>query len=131
MHVDYKNAFLNAAYGDDHTAEFPATVYLALFAADGVTEAVGGSYARVAVANTTDNFPPAADAMQENGDVIAFPEATASWGMMTYFKWMDAAVAGKEIHIGSLGAATLIDVGMTPIFQVGALIIHCLASEGP
>jgi hypothetical protein len=125
----YENKYLDAAFGDNRaTALFPATVYAALFTAaptdaGGGTEVAGGAYARVAVANTSANWPNAAGGQKKNANTIQFPTATAAWGMATHWALMDALTAGAIIHWNALTSGLNVVAGMTPLFTANQLVI--------
>lgn len=126
--TDYlENRVLDHVFGG---ADFsrPATLYIGL--CTGVSESgtvtgepSGGSYARVAVTNNTTNFPPASGGTKVNGEVIAFPEATASWGTLDKVFIADSSTGGNVLAYGSLTVAKTVGVGDTPKFNAGALTI--------
>lgn len=124
MHDDYKNAYLKAAFGDDHTADFPDTLYLALFLA-GDVEVAGGSYAREAVSNDSTNFAAPASGQTYNLTAVTFAAATADWGTIVGFKWMDAVSAGKAVHVGTLVSPTAINDGDIANFDPATLLTAC------
>lgn len=111
----------------------PATVYVGL-ATEAITDATtgttvaeptGGAYARVAVTNNATNWPAASGttATKKNGTEIAFPEATAGWGTVTYFFIADAATGGNILMWGSLSASKTIDSGDLPRFNPDSLTV--------
>lgn len=110
----------------------PATLYVALstaafsFSATGsaMTEVVGGSYARVAVATNTTNFAnPSGGAPTSTSNLVAitFPTATAAWGTVTSVYLLDAASAGNALYGGDLSASKAINSGDTATFAANAL----------
>lgn|SRR5574337_145648 len=110
----------------------PATLYVALFTATpsdagGGTEVTGGSYARVAIANNTTNWPAptgTSPTTSANGTPITFPTPSASWGVATSFGIFDAANAGNLLWWGSLTANKTINNGdPAPSFATGTLTI--------
>lgn len=111
----------------------PATVYVGLATAaitdattgTTVTEPTGGAYARVAVTNNATNWPAASGttATKKNGTEIAFPEATAGWGTVTYFFIADAATEGNILMWGSLSASKTVDSGDLPRFNTDSLTV--------
>jgi len=113
----------NAAY----TA--PATLYLALSTTDplddgsGITEPSGGSYARLGVANNATNWPAAASGTKTLNVDQTFVTATASWGVIAYMAFYDAAVGGNMLAHASLSTSKTIDNGDTVIFEAGNLTI--------
>lgn len=79
------NAILDAILGSGHAAGFPATVYVALYTAEpdesgGGTEGGYPNYARVAVANTTAQWPAASAREKANANRITFPTPNANSG---------------------------------------------------
>lgn len=111
----------------------PSSVYVGLATATisdtttgtTVTEPSTGAYARVTVTNNTTNWPAAAGTptTKKNGDVITFPEATASWGTVTHFFIADAATAGNILIYGQLSTQKVIDSGDIPRFNAESLSI--------
>src|SRR5687767_13196714 len=77
------NDVLDSIYGDDHGSRFPATYYIEVYEAmpdetGGGTVATYPGYAgRIAIANTTVNWPDAEDRMKTNGVDIALVTPTA------------------------------------------------------
>lgn len=73
---------LKGIFGDDHTAEFPGTWYVAFFAGD--PEAGGsepdstGGYARVAVSNANSEFTIGGDQVSNDND-WTWPTSTAGY----------------------------------------------------
>lgn len=122
MDTAYKNAYLDAGFGSDHTADFPATVYLALFLQSGV-EVSGGSYARKAVTNNSTNFPDASGGSKSNGVAIAFAAASADWGVVYTHKWMSALSGGSVIHSGALTTPTAVANTQIANFPIGSVVI--------
>lgn len=103
------------------------TAYIALSTADptdagtGLTEPVGGAYARKAT--TGADWAAAASGATSNATVLSFPQATGSWGTITHFALMDAATAGNMIGHGALTASKVISTGDTATFSIGDLDI--------
>lgn len=125
----YENKYLDAGFGDNRaTALFPATWYVALFTAapsdaGGGTEVAGNAYARVAVANTSANWPDATGGQKKNANTIQFPTATGAWGLVTHFAIMNAATAGAIAHWNALTSNLNVVAGMTPLFTANQLVI--------
>lgn len=124
-----KARVLDAIYGDTPVAP-AATLYVALSTtapnADGTafTRPSGNAYADVAVANNATKWPAAtaADpAVQENGEVVTFPDPTGPWGEVGW--WGVAETDGGTIvDYGALTVARTIDVGSEPVsFAAAAL----------
>lgn len=120
------HVFGNAAY----TA--PATLYLALSTTDplddgsGITEPVGGSYARLAVANNLTNWPAATGTTpttKSNGVQFDFATATASWGVVSHMAIYDQVTGGNMLGHASLAVSKTIDSGDTVNFKIGDLDI--------
>ena len=126
--TDYwENKILDAILGDGRAASMPATVYVALFStapsdAGGGVELAGSGYARVAVANTTANWPNAAAGQKSNANEILFPVATANWVNATHAAIFDAAAAGNMLAWTNLTTAKTILSGVQGRFGPGTLV---------
>lgn len=118
-------------------AALPATLYFGLstttVAIDGtgITEPSGNGYARVAMTNNGTNFPvtqiatgSGGGAEVQDGTAINFPQATGSWGTVSYWFVSDAASGGNIIAYGALSPAQAIVTNNTPSFGVDALTIQ-------
>lgn len=118
----YANKTLDAILGGAHSADMPATVYVALTVAG--VEVSGGSYARVAVTNNDTNWPDASGRQKANGTAITFPQPTGTWGTVDGWELRDASTAGNIIIDGDLAAARNVTAASDPPeFAVGALVI--------
>lgn len=112
---------------------FPATLHVALLTAapsdtGGGTEVSGGSYARVAVANSLANWAGTQGAgtttassgtggTTSNNGNITFPAPTANWGAVSHFAVYDAASSGNLLLWGALSANKTINNGdAAPVF---------------
>jgi len=122
----YENKVLEHLFETAYAA--PDPTYIALFLeaakpsdAGGGTEASGGSYARVSVAQGT-GWTTSGNAT-ENANDITFPEATASWGELGAFAIFDAATAGNMLYWGDLTTAKTINSGDTAKIPAGDLDI--------
>lgn len=113
----------------------PQTVYIALFsvaptdaytvASPTGTEATGGSYARVAVAQADASWaaPSGTPSATSNSSTITFPASTASWGgTMVAFGVFNAATGGDLLLWNTLSQTqSVAGAGITPSFAVAAL----------
>jgi len=122
---DYlENALLNGTLrGTTYTA--PATVYVALFTSDPTdagtgTQVSGGSYARTAV---TFNAPAGTGGSITNNANVQFPQATASWGVVTHIGIFDALTGGNMLYYTPLDIAKTIDSGDIFIIASGSLSV--------
>jgi hypothetical protein len=103
---------------------FPSNVWVGLYTAapnddGGGTEVIGGSYARVSTSSATWNT--AVDGSTDNAAAITFPQASASWGLVTHFGIFDAASSGNLLMWAILTASKTIDIGDTASFAIGDL----------
>jgi hypothetical protein len=79
------DALLDLMFGSGHVAPFPASYDVGLSTTlpandgTGITEPVGGSYARVVVPNDDAHFPPAAGRQQSIDTLLEFPAPTGPW----------------------------------------------------
>ncbi len=107
----------------------PATVWVALSTTtpndDGTnfTEPVGGSYVRAEVTNNLTEWSAAAGGSKSNANTIAFVQATASWGLVTYFGIYDALSGGNLLFWAALTASKTVDSGDLIAFGSTKLIV--------
>lgn len=109
----------------------PSTVYIALSTSafstastgSSLTEVTGGAYARVAVNNTTTNWPAAVSGSKSNGAVFTFPAATANWGTVLSFYIVDASSGGNILYGADLTTSRTINNGDTASFAVSAITL--------
>lgn len=100
----------------------PATIYVALFTADpddagaGGTECAAGDYARLAVTNNATNFPAASAGAKANGTDFEFPQASSSWGTITFVGLYDASTSGN--YLGGAGLTVDKAVGSGDTFRI-------------
>lgn len=123
------NAVLDAMLGTNHSSVFPNTVYISLYttppntAGTGGVEVSGTGYERVAVVNDNTKWLAASGGQKSNAAAITFPEATASWGTVTHFGICTAATSGNIIYVGELSLSVTVNIGATPFFEIGSLVI--------
>lgn len=101
----------------------------------GGTEATGGSYARVAVANTLANWAGTQSsgsttsssgtaAVTSNNNAITFPAPSANWGVVTHFAIYDALTSGNLVYWAALTTSKTVNNGdAAPSFAAGQLTI--------
>ena len=106
------------------------TAYIGLCTADPTDAGTGASsnecadangYARVATDG--DDWDAAAAGAVANAEIIAFPEASGSWGTATHFALYDSGThgAGNMLAHALLSVQKTISDGDTPKFAVGEL----------
>lgn len=129
------NSILNAFFGRSQYASLASSCYIGLStttpAADGsnFTEpASSAGYARTFLGtynqSNTYQMDAAADGRISNSSkIIFFPEATASWGTVTYFGIFTTATGGTPILYGALTSSVAIPSGYIPIFRAGNLTV--------
>lgn len=105
----------------------PATVYLALYTTDpgetgGGVEVSGGAYARQAV---TFGAPSqiGGKATIKNSVEIAFPVATADWGLIVSVGVRDLLTVGNLLYYGPMTVSKTINDGDQLKFAVNALVL--------
>lgn len=54
-----------------------------------------------------------------NKDIIFFPEASATWGTITYFGLYTAATGGQLILYGALSSPITVAANYVPLFRAG------------
>lgn len=124
----------DAQFGSGAGLGAPATWFLGISVTTpnedgtGFTEPVGGSYARVSIANNATNFPAATTVSDEtrktNGTKFTFVNPTGTWGIATYWGLFTALTGGLPEYSDPLDAAIAIRSGNTPVeFDIGQWII--------
>ena len=106
-------------------APLTAVAYVSLHTADpgsaGASEVSGGAYARQGpVAFTNAGSKPT---VASNSAILTFPQATAAWGVVSYFGLWTAASGGTFLGSGALTAPGPVNNGDTARFLVGSLTI--------
>lgn len=107
----------------------PTNIYVALSTTDpldtgaGISEPVGGSYARV----QCNNWSTAANRSSANSTAVNFPTATGSWGTLTHFALFDAISGGNMLAHGALGTPRTISSGQSIGFAIGTIIVSFLS----
>jgi hypothetical protein len=103
----------------------PANIYVGLSTADpgddaaGLAEPVGNAYARVSTAGADWNVATAG--LIDNVNAVTFPEATGSWGTITYVGLFDALSGGNLLGSGALTVGKAIVANDTAQFAAGDL----------
>ena len=117
-----ENALINGTLrATSYTA--PTTVYLALYSndptdADTGTEVSGGSYARQAI-----TFGAPSNGVSTNSAAIEFPQATGTWGTITYVGIRDALTTGNLLYHTALDASKTIASGDIFKIAIGSLSV--------
>lgn len=128
----YEDHALDSMLGGDHSARFPATVYVALFTVactDSTfgTEATGADCPRLAVTNDDTNWPDASGAQKSNGVDFEFDETTGDLGTVVAWAILDHATnatAANIIYHGDLAEDKDLPLGSTPVFAAGTLVVE-------
>ena len=106
----------------------PTTIYVALSTADpgetgaSIAEPSGNGYARQSSGIGTDNWTRTAGSVA-NDNVITFPEATGSWGTITYFALYSAVSGGTFYGSGALSEEQAITTGQTASFPASSITV--------
>jgi len=112
----------------------PTTLYLGLSTTTiaaggtGITEPSGGAYARVAMTNNKTTWGTASGGAVANAAEFSFPEATASWGTITYAFFSDAASGGNLVTFGALTSSRLVENTTTLTLGIGGCTISFVNS---
>lgn len=96
----------------------PTTVYVALYTtdptdADTGTEVSGNAYARQSV-----TFSSPSNGSTSNSLAVEFPQATGSWGTVSYIGLRDALSGGNLLFHTALDASKTISTG--DVFRIAA-----------
>lgn len=117
----------------------PETVYLGLLLADPrltsevpvPVEPDSESYARVAVANTAANFPPALNGEKWLHTRVDWPQPEGSWGMVRFVGVFDEEEGGELRMWGRLVRGFAVTDGRVPYIVPGALVFAFGNPETP
>jgi len=116
----------NTSYAAGATLYLGASTSTPTTSGSNFTEPVGNGYARVSfTANTASFSAPtnASPSVSSNVIALAFPQATASWGTITYFGIFTAASGGVPIAYGALLSSQLVSTGNILTFAIGQLTV--------
>ena len=103
------------------------TIYIGLSTADpgddesGLAEPSGDGYARVSTAAA--DWNAASGGSKDNANVVTFPEATGSWGPITYVCLFDAASSGNLLASFALSGSKTVGEGEVARFTAGSLTL--------
>lgn len=133
-HNARERTIADSQFGGGASTWAPATWFLGISTTtpndDGTnfTEPVGGSYARVSVANNTTNFPAAVtvsgETTKSNGAKLTFVNPTGLWGVATWYGWFTTLTGGLPEYSNPLDASITIRSGNTPVeFDIGQMIM--------
>lgn len=117
-----ENALVNATLRNTSYTS-PTTVYLALYTsdptdADSGTEVSGGSYARQSI-----TFGAPSNGVTTNSAAIEFPQATGSWGTISYVGIRDALTTGNLLYHTALDVSKTIASGDIFKIAIGSLSV--------
>lgn len=124
----FKGAVLNGMLGDNHTSEFPNTVYYAYYSAPptdagGGTELIGDGYERTSTTNNSTNFPDSASDVKTNGNTVLSSVATADWDIATHWAIHGHLTNDDIITWGELAAPVTNLSGQRIVVDPGELTI--------
>ncbi len=117
-----ENALINATLRNTSYTS-PATVYLALYTsdptdADAGTEVSGNAYERQAI-----TFGSPSNGVSTNSAAIEFPQATGSWGTVSYVGIRDASTSGNLLFHTALDTSKAIATGDVFRVAIGSLSV--------
>ncbi len=108
------------------TLTAPANFHLALLTSapgdggSGGTEAAGGDYGRLTLANDDSSWDRDGLIVSNLG-LLLFPEATAGWGTITHWKLFDDATAGNAWFYGAFTPSATVGTGARFRLGIGKL----------
>ena len=117
-----ENALINATLRNTGYTS-PSVVYLALYTSDPTdsdtgTEVSGGSYARQSI-----TFGAPSNGVTTNSAAIEFPQATGSWGTVSYVGIRDALTTGNLLYHTALDSSKTIESGDIFKISIGSLSV--------
>lgn len=101
----------------------PAMYYIALSKTEptadggGVTEPIGGNYARIPIAKGDVSFTGAVDGVVKNKITLMSNETTSAWGNLPYYAIYDSALGGNLLWGGSLKNPRNMDIEMQLVIE--------------
>jgi len=122
--TDLSNKLLDHIFGNT-TYTVPTNIYIGLSIANptddgsGNNEHIGDNYSRV----NHNVYDASSGGATENDGAVTFPQASASWGTVTYFAMWDNSSAGNMMFYGILDSSRAVGTNDTPSFADGALDI--------
>jgi hypothetical protein len=126
--VKSRNMALDSCYGSGKASNWPATVYLHLFANDptaGGMEIVGGGYAPVAIPNDSTHWPDAVGGLKTNGVTETLPLSIGPWSAPATYFWLSDALA----QLSSPGSPVITNHG-TPGSTNAQYVVTTLNAAG-
>jgi len=129
---DYENEILEYIFPGGGVAVSPeAQIQIALSTADplddgsGLAEPSGGNYARITgLDNSSATWNQAAAGQKTNKVILAFNEASASWGTITHWAIFDESTGTKLLCHGALAQSKTIGAGESLRFDLGDLVLN-------
>lgn len=87
------------------------------------TEPSGGGYARTLVGISTQSATQVMSTPENgttsNEEIIYFPEATSSWGTLSYFGLFASETGTEPLIYGALTSSVTVGANYVPLFRVG------------
>jgi hypothetical protein len=126
---------LKGIFGDDHTAEFPSTWYVALFAGDPETTGVEpdstGNYARLAISNANSEFTISGAQVSNDNDWV-WPTSTTAyqtgvrildhWGLMSASSGGTRYLSGRVRKAGVPSSINVDGTNLIPQIDAGSWV---------
>lgn len=120
------DAMLNWWFSNPLSGEAPPIYIWVGLTDSGDNEPSGGNYARVLTDNSDWSLASGGEVL--NSSSIVFPAPTGNWGVMSKFKFFDAASGGNELGTGSLiNSVNIIAGGTAPRIDVGNASVKLIA----
>lgn len=105
----------------------PNTYYIALSKTQpladgtGVTEPIGGGYARISINADASSFTSSIDGIVKNKVSLLSPESTAVWGNIPYYGVYDSLTGGNLLYGGSFANVRNIDIEMQLVIEANGV----------
>jgi hypothetical protein len=117
-----ENALINATLRNTAYTS-PTTVYLGLYTSDPTDADTGNEVSGNAYARQSITFGAPSNGASTNSAAIEFPQATGSWGTVTYIGIRDALTSGNLLYHTALDASKTIATGDVFRIAVGSLSV--------
>ena len=127
-----KNLALDASYGSGRASNWPATVYIHLFAGDptlGAAEIGSGGYAPISVPNDTAHWPAASGGLKMNGQTENFPTSTGPWSAPATYFWLSDSPT--QLLAPAAPSVTVVGTAGTTTWQYVVTVLNALGESTP
>jgi len=117
----FLNQIMGNVFGTKKTPTLPDELYLGVSTTTpsvdgtGVTEPTSGGYSRVKLSVLSEPN----NGVITNDDIVALPESTGNWGVITHYVVYDAITGGNLLVFTKLATSRTVEASTTVMFRTG------------